>query len=356
MKGLIVKKHSNFYYVKTDNTTYECMLRERLKKEHIEVLVGDYVEIEEMNDDTNQAVINNVEDRSSYISRPNIANMEQNIIIMAVNKPPLSLTQLDRFITHTLIAGIKPVICINKCDLKDKKGILPKVKEVYSSIGLEVLEVSAIKETGLDTLIEKLKNKKNVFSGPSGVGKSTIINALKPGVNLKVGNIGSKSNQGTHTTRHSELIYIDFANDSQGIIADTPGFSYLKFDKYMPEIVEKEFTEFTPYRNDCYYSDCIHINEVECGVKDNLDKIHPSRYDSYCKFISEALEYKENIYSISTKEESKTKAVNSAGKNDQQRLKLGYNLVEESRKSYKQKLSSFSSSNNTKENDDDSLD
>ncbi|MGD9581144.1 MAG: ribosome small subunit-dependent GTPase A [Vampirovibrionia bacterium] len=357
MKGLIVKKHSNFYYVKvSDNKIYECMLRERLKKEHQEVLVGDYVELEEPNDDTLQAVISTIEDRISYISRPNIANMQQNIIVMALNKPAIDLNQLDRFVIHTLIAGLKPVICINKCDLKDKKQILPVIRELYPSLGIDVLEVSAINCTGLDTLKELLKDKKNVFSGPSGVGKSTIINALKPGANLRVGNIGAKSNKGTHTTRHSELVYIDIDADNQCIIADTPGFSYLKFDKYLPDVIEKQFLEFEPYRKDCYYNDCIHLNEAECGVKNNLDKISDSRYDSYCKFVSEALEYKDKLYSMSTKEESITKAVNSSGKNDKQRLKLGYNLVEQSRKSYKQKLSSISSSDNTEDLYDDSID
>lgn len=356
--GQIIKKHSNFHYVKCVNeeVIHECMLRERLKKEQIDVLVGDFVDIDEINGETNQAVICHVYERKTYISRPNIANMKQNIIIMALNKPAIHLLQLDRFIIHTLLAGLKPVICINKCDLKDKKNILKEVKKIYQPLNFDILEISALNKSGFDRLTESLKSNTNVFSGPSGVGKSTIINALKPGLNLKVGYIGSKSQKGTHTTRHTELIFVDLPDNSTAIIADTPGFSYLKFDRYLPEDIEAQFAEFETFRKECYYSNCLHINETDCAVKANIKKIYPSRYQSYCKFISEALEYKEHLSSTSTKDEGMIKTIDSTGKNQIRRLKLGYNLVDTSRKTYKQKLTSITSSENPEDSYDETLD
>jgi ribosome biogenesis GTPase len=328
------------------------MLRERLKKEDIAVLVGDYVEIEELNEETKQAVITQLHERESYISRPHIANMEQNIIIMSLNKPPLSFMQLDRFITHTCIAGLEMVICINKCDFKDKKNILPALKEIYNPLNIQTIELSAKTLMGFESFIEVIKNKKNIFSGPSGVGKSTILNILKPGINLRTGNIGSKSNKGTHTTRHTELIFLDFKDNSTGIIADTPGFSYLKFDRYLPETIEASFPEFLDYKDGCYYSDCLHINEVDCNVKANLDKISQTRYESYCRFISEALEYKAKLFETSTKEEGKIKTIDSSGQQQIRRLKLGHDLVDPSRKTYKQKLSSYKFTDDLEENNE----
>ncbi|MEW5818600.1 MAG: ribosome small subunit-dependent GTPase A [Cyanobacteriota bacterium] len=358
LQGQIVKKHSNFYYVKTDGyeKPFECMLRERLKKEQIEVIVGDYVEIEEINETSNQAVISNIGDRTTLITRPHIANMNQNVITMSINKPSIQLLQLDRFIIHTLLAGLEPVICINKCDLKDKKKLLPQIKEIYTPLKIDIIEISAKDNIGLEELKNKLKNKTSVLSGPSGVGKSTIINTLKPELNLKIGLIGKKSQKGIHTTRHTELIEIDFENNTKAILADTPGFSYLRFDKYLPEEVEAQFFEFAPYRKNCYFSDCLHLNEDGCEVKNSLKKINSSRYESYCKFISEAYEYKEKLSSISIKDEGLIKTLDGSGKNQIRRLKLGYNLVESSRKTYKQKLTSIASSENPEDNYDETLD
>lgn len=358
MKGLVIKKHSNFYYVRSfdDEKVYECMLRERLKKENIEILAGDIVEIEEAKQDSLQAVISNNEERYSYISRPNIANMDQNIIVISLNKPAVNLLTIDRFIIHSQLSGLKTVLCINKCDLKDKKKLLPAIKDIYNPLGIEILEISALNLTGMNSLKETLKNKKSVLSGPSGVGKSTIINALKPGLNLRVGFVGNKSEKGTHTTRHSELIYLADNDPAEGIIADTPGFSYLKFDQNLPEEIEKQFLEFIPYKNDCYYNDCIHLNETDCNVKANLCSIPPSRYESYCKFIEEAFKYKEYLSSSSTKDEGMTKTIDASGKNQIRRLKLGYELVDSSRKSSKQKLSTIRTTENTDECETDSID
>lgn len=358
MKGLLIKKYSNFYYVKTncDNRLYECMSRERLKKEDLDIVVGDYVEIDEVNNDSCQAVITYMYPRETYIQRPHIANMDQNIIIMSLNQPPINLNQLDRFIVHTQLSGLNHIVCINKCDLKDKKNLLPHVKDIYMSLGIEVIEISAKNKMGLDTLCQKLKNKKTIFSGPSGVGKSTIINTLKPELNIKIGNVGSKSQKGTHTTRHIELISIDFQDNSSGIVADTPGFSYLRFDKYLPEQIEEAFSEFMPYKDSCSYSNCLHLSERECGVKNNLHHLNTSRYDNYCKFVSEALEYKEKLTSLSKKIEGRIKTIDSSGKNQIRRLKLGYNLVDASRKSYNQKLTSTTAMDNSEESYNDTLD
>lgn len=358
MKGLLIKTHSNFYYVKNteNNNIYECMLRERLKKEDHDIIVGDYVEVDEINDQNNQAVITNLYPRKTYITRPHIANMDQNIIIMALNQPPLDFTQLDRYITHTKLFGLELCLCINKCDLKDKKNVLPKLYEIYEPLGIKVIEVSAKNQTGLDKLLEYLKNRKSIFSGPSGVGKSTILNSLDPQLNLKTGLIGKKSNQGTHTTRHTELLFINSESNQNTIIADTPGFSYLKFNKCLPEKVETQFPEFKNLKQNCYYSDCLHINELNCSIKDNMDKIAESRYKSYCRFITEALEYKELLYSISSKDEGRTKTIDSSGENQVSKLKLGHNLVDTSRKSYNQRLNKIKTVNNEELEYDETLD
>lgn len=347
LNGLVIKKHSNFYYVRLDekDLILECNLRERLKKEDQEVVVGDYVELGKINEDSNQAVITQIFDRKSYITRPGLANMDQNIIILALNQPPLSLNHLDRFLIHTQLSSLEKIICINKCDLKDKTKILSKVRKIYKSLGIKVIEISAKNHTGLESLIECLKNKKSIFSGPTGVGKSTILNVLKPELKLKTGIISPKSNRGTHTTRHTELINLTFDDNSSAIIADTPGFSYLKFDQYLPEEIEAQFYEFNEYKNECFYNNCLHINEVDCGIKNNQKKFYPSRYENYCRFVEEAIEYKEKLSSISIKDEGKVKVIDGTGKNQIRKLKLGHNLVDMSRKTYKQKLSTLTSTN-----------
>jgi ribosome biogenesis GTPase len=356
LKGFLVKKHSNFYYVKNNlNVLYECMLRERLKKEDVEVLVGDIVAIDEVNEETRQAVITRIYPRKTCITRPHLANMEQNVIIMALNKPRLNLNQLDRFLVHTRLSGLDRVICINKCDLKDKNNTLKTIREIYEPLEISIIEVSALNKTGLERLLDVLKGKRSIFSGPSGVGKSTILNAIKPELNLRVGKIGSKSNKGTHTTRHSELIEIFSENDQIAIVADTPGFSYLKFDKYLPAQIEAQFPEFLSFKNDCYYSDCLHINETDCNVKANLDKISPTRYENYCRFIAEALEYKSLLYSTSSKDEGKVKTVDRSGQEQVKRLKLGHNLVDPSRKKSKQDLSKYKYDESFEEDIDDNF-
>lgn len=343
MKGQVFKRHTDFYYVinKESQEVYECKRRERLKKEQKEVVVGDLVEFDVVNEEAQQGVITTILPRKSFITRPPIANIDQNIIIMSLREPLLDISQLDRFIVHTQLANLEMVVFINKMDLKDKKKLLPQIKEIYADLNIEIIEMSAKMHLNLELLAEKLKNKKTVFSGPSGVGKSTIINLLKPDANLKTNYVSSKTQRGMHTTRHVELFELTFDDGSTATIADSPGFSYLKFDKYLPEEIKEQFPEFKPYEDQCYFADCMHITEEDCAVKDNLDKISQSRYISYCKFVEEAVEYKNRISTRSIKEESNIKNIDSKGTSSKKRLKLGHQLVESSRKTYKQKLSSI---------------
>ena len=332
------------------------MLRERLKKEGIEIVVGDYVEIDETNNTTKQAVITTLYERITYINRPSLANMDQNIIVMSLSQPNINLNTLDRFLTQSQIFKLNKIICINKCDLNDKYNILPNIRTLYSSLNEKIIEISAKNQIGLEQLKDLLKNKRTVLSGPSGVGKSTIIKALRPDLNIKIGNIGSKSQKGTHTTRHSELIAVNPNEIHSGLIADTAGFTYLKFDKFLPEEIEKQFNEFIPLKKLCLYSNCLHLKEANCGVRDNLSSIYQSRYDNYCKFIEETMEYKEKISSSSIKDEGKVKTINSSGNNKIRKLKLGHNLTDVSRKSYKQKLTSIIANQNDSNNIEGNID
>ncbi len=297
--GQIYKIHSDFYYVNYDGKSYECKLREVLKKTKQSVYVGDFAEFE-------NGAISKILDRTNYIPRPSVSNVDQIIIISAVKEPELSFSQLNRYISFAKYYDISAVLCFNKNDLSFDDKIIEKVFSIYEPLGYDILFTSALEKLGIEEFREVLQGKTSVLCGSSGVGKSSLINSVS-GLNLRTKEVSDKTQRGTHTTRHCEIITID--NNTR--IVDTPGFSNLKFDFILPHDVDKLFPEINKYRKECKFQDCLHINEHGCAVKEHIDEVDETRYKSYLEFVAEAKEYKEKVKNQGTKTESAHKKYNN---------------------------------------------
>ena len=282
--GQIFKIHSDFYYVNSDNSIFECKIREVLKKQKQKIYVGDFVEFQD-------GAIEKILPRKNYIPRPTAANIDRIIIISAVKEPELNFTQLNRYISFAKYYNLETVLCFNKNDLSEDDRIIEKVFSIYEPLGYDILFTSALEGYGIEEFKEVLSGKTSVLCGSSGVGKSSLINAVCPGLNLRTKNVSEKTQKGVHTTRHSEIIPL---NENSRIV-DTPGFSNLKFDFLMPNELDLLFEEIAKYKKECKFPDCLHLTESGCAVKENLDKIDETRYQSYKEFVSEALEYKERV-------------------------------------------------------------
>ncbi len=299
-QGQIYKIHSDFYYVAAGSETFECKIREVLKKQKEKILVGDFVEFE-------NGHITKVLPRKNFIKRPSVANIDQVIIVSALKEPDLDLHQLNRYIALAKYFDIPAVLCFNKEDLKWDKHLKDKIKKIYEPLGYKIAYTSATEHKGIKAFEKILEGRTSVLCGNSGVGKSSLINAINPDLHLKTKRVSEKTRRGTHTTRHSEIINI---NDNSRIV-DTPGFSNVRFNFILPADVDLLFSDIALYRDECKYSDCLHINEDGCNVLDNINKIDPSRYESYLEFINEAKEYKDKIKFEGNKEELTKKVVHN---------------------------------------------
>lgn len=300
VQGQIYKIHSDFYYVASGEEIFECKIREVLKKQKEKILVGDYVEFE-------NGHITKILPRKNYIKRPSVANIDQIIIVSALKEPDLDLHQLNRYIALAKYYNIPTVLCFNKEDLKWDKHIKSDIKKIYEKLGYKTVYTSATEHCGIKAFEKVLEGKISVLCGNSGVGKSSLINAINPDLKLRTKQVSEKTQRGTHTTRHCEIININ--NTSR--IVDTPGFSNIKFDFILPADVDLLFEEIAQYRDECKYSDCLHINEDGCSVLANIDKIDKTRYESYLAFVEEAKEYKEKIKYEGKKEEYSKKIVHN---------------------------------------------
>lgn len=298
--GQIYKIHSDFYYVDDGSNFIECKIREILKKLKKKILVGDFVEF-----DNN--VIKDIIGRKNQIMRPSVANIDQIIIVSALKEPDLDFAQLNRYIALAEYHKIKPILCFNKSDLHWEKSLKTKIKEIYESLGHEIIFCSATEQKGLDEIKKLLKGKISVLCGSSGAGKSSLVNALNPNLNIRTKSISEKTQRGTHTTRHCEIVKVD--EDSR--IVDTPGFSNVKFDFIFPAEIDLLFPEIAKFRDKCKFKDCLHTNETGCSVLANLDKIDISRYESYLNLLNEAKEYKERIKYEGKKIENSNKNINN---------------------------------------------
>lgn len=288
LKGTIIKGIGGFYYIATQQGVYECRARGRFRREGIKPTVGDRVLISIIDEKNKKGSLDVIEERKNCLIRPRVSNIDQAVIVFASVSPDFNPDIMDRFIVLAEQQKLDILICINKIDI-DSAEKYKEIYDIYTKAGFEVINVSAEKKTGIDVLMEKLRGKTSVLAGPSGVGKSSVLNAIKPDIKAQVGEISRKIERGRHTTRQSELMEID----ENTFIVDSPGFTSLDMSGIDPEKLETYFREFAPYLGDCRYNGCRHINEDEryCAVKAQVGKnISESRYTRYVDIYNEIIE------------------------------------------------------------------
>lgn len=294
MQGKIVKGIAGFYYVHVSGRgVYECKAKGIFRKDNIKPLVGDDVEIEITDAANYKGNIISILPRRNSLIRPAVANIDQALVIFAVSKPEPNYNLLDRFLIMMRRQGLECIICFNKRDIASKEE-RAAIRTIYENSGCTVLFASAMKKEGMEEIAAVLKDKTTAVAGPSGVGKSSIINCLQKNKTMETGAISEKIERGKHTTRHSELISIS----DRTYIMDTPGFSSLSLFDMEKDELKNYYPEFTPYEEKCKFLTCAHIHEPVCGVKDALElgKISQVRYDNYVVFYEKLKEKEKRKY------------------------------------------------------------
>ncbi len=289
MQGKIIKGIAGFYYVHVVGSgLYECKARGVFRKEKQKPLVGDNVEIEILDDEEKLGNIIQILPRKNELIRPAVANIDQALVVFAVTEPDPHYNLLDRFLVMMERKEIPVILVFNKKDLGEEQ-MLDEISAVYKNCGYPIYFTSALNEE-IDDICTALEGKTTAIAGPSGVGKSSLINLLQSQVQMETGSISKKIARGKHTTRHSELITI---ND-HSYIMDTPGFSSLYVNDFEKEDLKYYFREFEPYEGMCRFNGCDHVHEPGCAVKEAVEegKIHKIRYKNYMEMYRELKERK----------------------------------------------------------------
>ncbi len=283
-EGIVVKMLAGFYYVESAGQIYECKARGILRKKAESPLVGDRVQFEIVQ--SNQGVIDSITPRLNFLVRPPVANIDRLFVVVSLKDPAPNTWIADKAIANAENKGIEPVIVINKTDLGDDTVY----RQIYEQAGFKVFSVSAIQPETVAVLKPLFDGKICAFTGNSGAGKSSILNALDTRFSIATGDISQKLGRGRHTTRHVELYKI-----GDGYVADTPGFS--NFDMDICDQIRKEnlqfcFREFTPFLTTCKFTSCSHTKEKGCKIIEAVEKgiIPKSRHESYCRMYQQASE------------------------------------------------------------------
>lgn len=288
MKGKIVKGIAGFYYVHVNDCgIFECKAKGVFRKDHKKPLVGDDVLLQILDEDKKLGTITQILERSSELIRPAVANVDQALVVFSIVKPQPNFNLLDRFLIMIRQQKLPCIICFNKLDMdEDNSGLI--YEQIYRQCGYKTILVSAGTGYGIPELKELLKGKTTTVAGPSGVGKSSLINCLQSKTLMETGSISSKIERGKHTTRHSEIIAIE----EDSYIFDTPGFSSLSLFDLEAEELLSFYPEFAEYEQDCRFRGCSHIGEPVCGIKKALlqGKISKMRYDNYALLYTELKE------------------------------------------------------------------
>ncbi len=289
LEGTIIKGIAGFYYVEANQTIYECKARGIFRNKSIVPVIGDNVLIslkkeENSKDRYLEGTIEEILERKNSLIRPAVANVDQAMIVFSVSYPELHLDLLDRFLISVEKENIEPYIVLNKIDEAQKASYEPIVTR-YSKIGYEVICLSAKMEINTALLIPKLKDKVTVFAGPSGVGKSTLINAIEKGFALETGSVSDKIKRGKHTTRHVELMPLTMG----GFVLDTPGFTSLQLEGILPEDLQYYFPEMDAYIGTCKFTGCTHLHEPGCKVREAVERgeIDELRYKTYQTYYTQ---------------------------------------------------------------------
>lgn len=285
MKGKIIKGIAGFYYVHVDGRgIYECKARGVFRNKKIKPLVGDDVRLDSLDETGMKGNITEILPRRNALIRPAAANVDQAMIIFAAEQPAPNLGLLDRFLLMMQKQQVDTIICFNKQDLAAEEEV-QRLRDIYAGSGCRVITISVRLRQGLDTVRQVLDGKTTVMAGPSGVGKSSMTNAVYPDAKMLTGAVSEKIYRGRHTTRHSEL----FAIGHETYLMDTPGFSTLYLEGWDKEELKYYYPEFEDYFEKCRFNGCNHMSEPDCAVKQAVAEghIHRERYENYRAFYTE---------------------------------------------------------------------
>lgn len=284
MTGKIIKGIAGFYYVHTGQNIYECKARGVFRNKKIKPLVGDNVEITVLDEETLEGNIDEILPRGNTLIRPAVANIDQALVVFAITHPSPNLNLLDKFLVMMERLEIPVTIVFNKIDLTDEAE-MNVYRAIYEPAGYRVLFASASDGEGMEEIRSLIRGKTTVLAGPSGVGKSSLTNLLQPLAAMETGAISENIQRGKHTTRHSELFYVE----KDTYMMDTPGFSSMYVEDMEAEALKHYFPEFEAYEDACKFLGCVHIGETVCGVKDAVERgeVSRSRYENYRLFYQE---------------------------------------------------------------------